>query len=336
MSRSNSTGVPAWESEVISGKNNNMQDLFDDQSIDWATFDRPSHDLELHNVSHAKPDNFYWPVPPPTKSWTSPLDSPPEFDQDMPPLLFESRSTAPKAGCEPTESNQPILDISKLPTTQPREQQQQQRPRFSHSYSDTSALTDTSLSYSHSVSSATSSNSSTSSTSNANHCITLCTQIITHLDTHLNDRTLGLDGLLRLSKSCTSGLLHVTNLETSQTDPNVLLLLCVALNQLSALFETNVPTATATDDSSAAAVPTLLFGSFQVEPEDRLALGARLLGREIQRCRQLLDRIRRIHQLQQQQRSREPDDAAAAGLLQKQWFSSLAGRLDRLVAAVTA
>ena len=309
-----------------------MQDLFDDQSIDWATFDRPSHDLELPNVSHVKPDYFYWPVPPPGKSWASPLDSPQEFDRGMPPLLFEGQSTVPTANCEPTESNQPTLDTSKPPATLPQEQprQQQQRPRFPHAYSDSSALTDASsqpsLSYSHSVSSAASSNSSTSS--NASHCITLCTQIITHLDTNLGDRTLGLDGVLRLSKSCVSGLLHVTNPETSQTDPNVLLLLCVALNQLSALFETNLPPAT--DDSSA--VPTLLFGSFQVEPEDRLALGARLVGREIRRCRQLLDRIRRIHHLQ---RSREPDDAAA-GMLQKQWFLALAGRLDRLVAAVTA
>ena len=347
MSRSTSTRVPTWETGVISGKKNNMQDLFDDQSIDWATFDSQSHDLDLSNAGHAKPDFLYWPAPQPDNNCASPLESPQEFGRGVPPLPFESRSTVPKPSCKQTGSNQPILGTSKPPTAQPREpeqqQQQQQKSRFPHSYSDSSGLTDLSshpfLSYNHSISSAASSNSSTS-TSYADHSISLCTQIISHLDSHLGDSTLGLDGVLRISKSGISGLLHVTSLESCQADPNCLLLLCVAVNQLSALFETNVPTATAKDDSLSAvptALPSLLFGSFQVEHEDLLALGTRLVCREIQRCRQLLDRIRGIHHLQLRQRSRESDDAAtsAAGLLQKQWFLALAGRLDGLVAAVT-
>lgn len=266
----------------------------------------------------------------------------------MPPLLFESPSRVPQAGYEPSESNQPILDISKPPATQPQEQQPQ-RPGFPHSYSESTVLTNLSsqpsLSYSHSISSATSSNSSTSTSNDASQCISLCTQIISHLDSHLGDRSLGLDGVLRTSKSCISGLLHITSLESCKVSPNCLLLLCVAVNQMSTLFENNIPATmdslsllnSLSASSSSTTLPSLLFGSFQVDHEDQLAFCTRLVCREIQRCRQLLDRISGIHHLQQQL-SQKPNDTAnsAASLLQKQWFLALAARLDSLVAAVTA
>lgn len=342
MSSSNSTGLPAWESGVMSGKNNNMQDLFDGQSIDWATLDRQSQDLDLSNLGYAKPEHFHWPMPQPRKKRDSPLESPQEFGRGMPPLFFESQSAVPKAGCEPSESNQPILDTFKPPVTQPQEEQQQ-RPRFLKSYSESSALSNLSsqpsISYSHSISSATSSDISTG---NAGQCISLCTLIIAHLDSHSGNSNLGLDGVLRISKSCISGLLHITSLESCQANPNCLLLLCVAVNQMSTLFETHIPATDSlpSNSFSVSTLPSLLLGSFQVDHEDQLAFCTQLVCREIQRCRQLLDRIRGIHhlQLQQQQQSQKPNDTAtsAASLLQKQWFLTVAGRLDSLVAAVTA
>lgn len=352
MSRSSSTGVPAWEPGIISGQNNSsIQDLFDDQSIDWATLDRQSQDLDLSNLGQAKPDHFYWPVPQPSTNSGSPLDSPLEFGHGMPPLLFDSQSTVPQAGYEPSESNPPILDPSRPPaTTQPQEQPPQ-RPRFPHSYSESTVLSNpssqSSLSYSHSVSSATSATSTTSttssSTSNAGQCISLCTQIIAHLDSHIGDRRLGLDGVLRISKSCISGLLHITGLESCRVSPNCLLLLCVAVNQMSTLFETNIPAMDSLSLSLSAplttTLPSVLFGSFQVDHEDQLAFCTRLVGREVQRCRQLLDRIGAIHHHQQQSQSQaqNPNNSdSAASLLQKQWFLALAARLDRLAAAVTA
>lgn len=325
---------------MISGKNCDIQDLFDGQSIDWANLDPQSQDLDISDTGQAKPDSLYWPLPPPSKSRDSTLSSPQELGRGMIPSHFEGQSTVPKAGCEQSESNQPILENPRPPSIQQQEQQQRQRfphsqSHYSESIGSTNPSSQPSLSYSHFIASA---NSTNSNTGNAGQCISLCTQIISHLDSQISDNNLGLDGVLRISKSCISGLLHITSLESCKIDPNCLLLLCVAVNQMSTLFENNIPATNSRFNSlPVSTLPSLLFGSFQVDHEDQLAFCIRLFSREIQRCRQLLDRISGIHYHHQQQ-SQKPNDAANSTtcLLQKQWFLASAGRLDSLVAAVTA
>lgn len=327
----------------MSGKNCNIQDLFDDQPMDWVTLDRQPQDLGSSNVGQAKPESIYWQLPTSSKSGDSLLPSPQDFGYGIMPLAFENQSPVPKAGSEQRDSSQPLLENRRLPSTQ--QQEPQQKLRFLHSEShssesigSTNPSDQASLSYNHSIAST---NSTDSSISNAGQCFLLCTQIISHLDSQISDSTLGLDGVLRVSKSCMSGLLHVTSLESCKANPNCLLLLCVAVNQMSTLFENNVPAMNSLLNSlPVSPLPSLLFGSFQIDHEDQLAFCARLICREIQRCRQLLDRISGIyhHHQQQQQQSQKPNNAAnsTASLLQKQWFLASAGRLDSLIAAVTA
>ena len=307
--------------------------------MDWAALERQSQDMDLSNTGQAKPDFFCCQLPPPNRSCDPPLPSPQEFGRAMIPLVFESQSTMPNAGRGQSESNPSLVETPRSPSTHQLEQQQ--TPIFSHSQSPCSESVGStnppgqpSPLYSHSIASA---NSTNSSTSNAGKCVSLCTQIISHLDSQMSDSSLGLDGVLRTSKSCISGLLHITTLESCKADPNCLLLLCVAVNQMSTLFENSIPAMNSLPDSpSAPTLPSLLFGAFQVDREDQLAFCTQLFCREIQCCRQLLDRISDVHHHQQQQ-SQKPNNNAnpTASLLQKEWFLASAKRLDSLVAAVT-
>lgn len=311
--------------------------------MDWTSLDRQSQNLDLSNVGHAKPDSFYWQLPPPSKTYDFSLPSPQDLGRGMVPFNFESQSTVSKASCEQGERNQPVLETLRTPSAQQQQQeqqQQQQQPKLGSTHSQShhteSLGTDPSgqLAPSHSHSPT----STNSSFSNAGQCISLCTQIISHLESQISDSSLGLDGVLRISKSCISGLLHITSLESCKANPNCFLLLCVAVNQMITLFENNIPAMNSfLNTLSVSTLPSLLFGSFQVDHEDQLAFCAGLICREIQRCRQLLDRISGIHDHHQQQ-SQEPNNTtdSTASLLQKQWFLVSAERLDGLVAAVAA
>ena len=310
--------------------------------MDWTFLDRQSQNLDLPNVGHAKPDAFYSQLPPPSKTCDFSMNPPQEFGRGLVPFGFESQSTMSRASCEPAERNQPVHETLRTQSTQEQQQQQRQQQHelgSTHSQShhtesigSTAPSGQLALSYSHSPA------STNSSFINAGQCISLCTQIISHLESQISDSSLAVDGVLRISKSCISGLLHITSLDSCKANPNCFLLLCVAVNQMTTLFENNIPAMSSLLNSlSVSTLPSLLFGSFQVDHEDQLAFCARLLYREIQRCRQLLDRISDIHDHHQQQ-SQEPNNVAdsTASLLQKQWFLVSAGRLDGLVAAVAA
>ena len=78
------------------------------------------------------------------------------------------------------------------------------------------------------------------------------------------------------------------------------------MNQIIALFESQIATMDNIQNTvcDSTTVPSLLFGSFHIDPADQLAFCKRLVGREIQRCRQLLDRMSGLHrhyELQQEQ-----------------------------------
>ncbi|KAI4125442.1 MAG: hypothetical protein LQ338_004245 [Usnochroma carphineum] len=342
-----------WEPSTTPRKKLNMQDPFDDQLLNWATLDKESPYFDFSGIGQAGPGSSYWQQPPPDKSYNPSLPSPLDFGNDVIPLGFNTQNTASNACYEQSDSKQPILETSRLPSTRQKHRQpqlQQQRkldcphtqPRLFNSMGPRNPTGQPPLPQNHSITSVNSSSSSSnsSSTGNAGQCITLCTQIISHLDSQTKDSSLGLDGVLRISKSCVSGLLQITTLESCKNNPNCLLLLCVAINQITTLFENTIPSMNSLLNSlSVSTLPSLLFGSFHVDQEDQLAFCSRLICREIQRCKQLLDRMSSIHDHhRQQQQSNQPDNLAhyPASLLQKQWFLALAGRLDNLAAAVTA
>lgn len=117
---------------------------------------------------------------------------------------------------------------------------------------------------------------------------------------------------------------------------------------MTTLFENNISGMNSLLHSlptSVAKMPSLHFGSFQADQEDQLAFCARLICREIQRCRQLLNLMNGIFQQQQQQQqyslptnipsSSSAHSKSTVDLLPKQWFLASAARLDSLVASIT-
>ncbi|CAL8579370.1 hypothetical protein XPA_005120 [Xanthoria parietina] len=329
---------------VIPRKEFNIQDLLADQSIDWAALNGDLPYINIPGLVRAGPDSYSLPQPQANKKCPPPFTSPLELGSGAIPLDFATQSLIPPSGCRPTEAYLPMSPVPGPAFTRDPQQQLQHNLELSRSqpgYFDcvnsSTPPDQPSLSYSPSVTSAASSNTK-SNTGNASQCISLCIQIISHLETQANDSDLGLDGVLRLSKSCIGGLHQITTLDGCKLNPNCLLLLCVAVTQMTGLFEKNIPTRNSllgshTDSSS---LPSFLFGSFHLDREDQLDLCTRLLRREIQRCTLLLDRMSGIYQIQQQQQSGPINSSVCPvpGLLQEQWFLSSAGRLQKLVAAI--
>lgn len=349
ISRSSSTGASGastWGPSLTPGEKLNIQDPSDDQSMNWVALGTQSPFFDPSNVAQFGLDSFCWQQPSPNKNGNASLTSPIGFNTDMMSLSFNTHRTTPNIGYEESDGNQPLLELHTPQSTRqqsPPQQQQQQKSIFPGSqshYSDSIELSDpsnqSSPSYNQSIASA---NSTNSTTSNANQCISLCTQIIVHLESQMNDSSLGLDGVLRISKSCMNDLLRITTLESCKANLNCLLLLCVAVNQMTTLFENNIGVKKfLLDPLCGSTLPSLLFGTFQVDQEDQLAFCTRLICREIQRCRQLLDRMSGMnHNHQQQQQSDHSNKSAhsTANLLQKQWFLASLERLDSLIAAVT-
>lgn len=301
----------------------------------WPAPDGQSQHLDLSSNNPGRPGALPSQQPPPRKSGIIPLPSP----LDLTSLGFPTHDLSPNANCEVSDRNRvPLKFVGQTPSQKPQQTTTQLHSPYLQSNSIEAAdpSTETFTPYHMAV---TSSTSTSIDITDASQCIFICTQIISQLESQTNDRNLGLDRVLNVSKSCISGLLQITTREACKTNLNCLLLLCVAANQATTLFEKKIPEMnTLLKPVPIPTLPSILFGSFQVDQEDQLAFCNRLICRETQRCRQLLDRMRGIyyHHLQQQQsHPSEYSPHSAASLLQQQWFLALAGRLDCLVAALS-
>jgi hypothetical protein len=140
------------------------------------------------------------------------------------------------------------------------------------------------------------------------------------------DSSVALDEVLRVSKVSVGEIERILSLDACRESGNCLLLVSVAINQITSLFETNigsdhVPLGTLST------VPSLVFGSFQVDPEEQIAFCTRIISKEIRRCRQVLATLSATLQQFSAQ-------AAQSVGLNKQWFISTTRRLDALIAAV--
>lgn len=311
--------------------------------MDWAALDTQSPLFDPSDVAQPAIDSFCWQQPLRNKNHDRSVTSPLESRNDMASLSFFTKRTTPNFSREESEDNHPLLE---LPTSQstgqlsPPQQQQKSICTGSQSHcsgpSHVSDPSDQSSPYNILIAGG---NSINSTSSNANQSISLCTQIIVHLESQMSDCSLGLDGILRISQNCMNDLLRITTLKSCQVNPNCLLLLCVAVNQMITLLENSIGAEKfLLDPLCGSSLPSLLFGTFQVDQEEQLAFCTRLVRREIQRCRQLLDRMKGMNHMHQGQQQSDHFDKSAhstANLLQKEWFSASQERLDNLILTVT-
>lgn len=325
VSRSSPTGTcraPTWEPSFTPAEKLSIHDLSDDQSMKWAALNTQSPFFDPSNVAQPEMDSC---------CWQGPLRN----------------SNHNRSVVSPLGSSNDMVSLLELPTARPTGQlspppQQHHKsicPGSQSRYSNSIGLSDSSDQFSPSNLFVAGANSTDSPNSNANQSISLCTQIIVYLESQMSDNSLGLDGILRISKTCMNDLLRITTLKSCQANPNCLLLLCVAVNQMITLLENSIGAKTSPlDPLCGSTLPSLLFGTFQVDQEEQLAFCTRLICREIQRYRQLLDRMKGMNQIHHGQQQCDHFDKSAhstANLLQEEWFLTSLERLNSLIVTVT-
>ena len=166
----------------------------------------------------------------------------------------------------------------------------------------------------------------TSTASRSSQWISRCTKLIDFLEKRLRNNPIALDEFLRVSKVSVGEIESIINSDACKESTNCLLLVSVAMNQITSLFEANIRS----DDvllGVRSMMPSLVFGSFQVDQEEQIAFWTRIVGKEIGRYRQVLGQLSAT--LQQ-----FPAHLTQGVGLNKQWFTSTAWRLDALIAVV--
>jgi hypothetical protein len=166
----------------------------------------------------------------------------------------------------------------------------------------------------------------TSVASRSIQCMSACAKLIEDLEKRAHNNSIALDEVLQISKTSVGEIERILNLDACRDSANHLLLLSVAINQITSLLEANIRSCDVSL-STLNTVPTVVFGSFQADPEDQIAFCTRIIGKEVRRCRQVLESLSRTLQHFSAQ------TVQSVGL-NKHWFTSTARRLDALVAVV--
>lgn len=170
------------------------------------------------------------------------------------------------------------------------------------------------------------SKNTTSAASRSSQCMSACTKLIEYLEKRVHNNSIALDEVLRVSKVSVGEIERILNLDACRESANYLLLVSVAINQITSLFEANIRSGNVSL-GTLSMVPSLVFGSFEVDPEEQIAFYTRIVGKEIRRCRQVLENLSGTLQHFSAQ------TAQSVGL-NKHWFTSTARRLDALIAVV--
>jgi hypothetical protein len=168
----------------------------------------------------------------------------------------------------------------------------------------------------------------TSVASRSSQCMSACAKLIEDLEKRAHNNSIALDEVLRASKISVGEIERILNLDACRDSANYLLLLSVAINQITSLLEANIHSSDILL-GTLNMVPTIVFGSFQADPEEQIAFCTRIISKEIRRCRQVLESLSRTL------KHFSAQTVQSVGL-NKHWFTSTARRLDALIAIVEA
>ncbi|KAI9880685.1 MAG: hypothetical protein M1830_001318 [Pleopsidium flavum] len=161
---------------------------------------------------------------------------------------------------------------------------------------------------------------------NSGRCISACTKIIEYLDIKIHDDSIALDEVMRVNKASVCEIARIMNVEGYKESTTCPLLISIAMGQIVTLFESSIRSK-GFPSNSLSASPRLRFGSFQVDPEEQIALRAHIICKELRRSIQALKTLSFT--------LRNPSTQAAQSVtLHKQWSADMTRRLEALIAAV--
>lgn len=284
--------------------------------MNWTGADVPKEPFGFSNSPRDGAGSLDWQYPTPAANPDFLLAASTDFDLDSMGLTLKYGLPTP-----PISSDLKNLALNLPESTPARKDQDSVIAHFPDSVDQDGSRDQSSL-----LDRSAINNNNKNATSNTSQCMSACTKVIEHLEKKMHDNCVALDEVLRVGKVFVGEIERILNLDACRESGNCLLLVSVAINQITSLFEANigsdhVPLGTLST------VPSLVFGSFQVDPEEQIAFCTRIISKEIRRCRQVLETlISTLLQFSAQ--------AAQNVGLSKQWFTSTARRLDALIAIV--
>ena len=142
----------------------------------------------------------------------------------------------------------------------------------------------------------------------------------------INDDSTALDEVMRINKASVCEIARIMNLEEFKESASCPLLISIAMGQIIALFESSIRSE-GFSQTGLGALPHLRFGTFQVDPEEQIALRAHIICNELRRSIQVLETLSSTLRNASAQ-------AVQNASIHKQWSADMARRLEALIVAV--
>ncbi|CAD6585413.1 MAG: hypothetical protein ASARMPREDX12_001991 [Alectoria sarmentosa] len=162
-------------------------------------------------------------------------------------------------------------------------------------------------------------------------------KIIGHLEGHIQNKAIGVDEVMRINKTCMTGITEIMNSEVFKSCKSCRMLILTAMDLVITLYEIGVSEDSRSTlqssqpqsiDRSRTKQASLLFGVFQLEPDDHVMLRNQIVRIELERCIQVI-------QIQSTElRDSSSDKSMPSHKIHQQWFSVIENRARVLASSL--
>ncbi|CAD6565533.1 MAG: hypothetical protein ASARMPRED_007313 [Alectoria sarmentosa] len=162
-------------------------------------------------------------------------------------------------------------------------------------------------------------------------------KIIGHLEGHIQNKAIGVDEVMRINKTCMTGITEIMNSEVFKSCKSCRMLILTAMDLVITLYEIGVSEDSRSTlqssqpqsiDRSRTKQASLLFGVFQLEPDDHVMLRNQIVCIELERCIQVI-------QIQSTElRDSSSDKSMPSHKIHQQWFSVIENRARVLASSL--
>jgi hypothetical protein len=159
-------------------------------------------------------------------------------------------------------------------------------------------------------------------------------QLIRSLEAHVVNKEIAIDEVMRNNQACIAEITKIMALEKYKLCKSCPMLVSTAMELMLTLYENGIsPEARNLPSTSCAfsppqpvthGLPNLQFGVFQLEPEERIAFGNRIMCKELQRYTQVIRTL-------SAERQSQGDDGSSFGRVHMRWMVELENRVETFI-----
>jgi hypothetical protein len=159
-------------------------------------------------------------------------------------------------------------------------------------------------------------------------------RVIKFLEAHLANKEIAIDEVMRTNQACIAEITRIMGLEKYKLCKSCPMLVSTAMELILTLYENGIsPEAQNIQSTTCASLspqrrysglPNLQFGVFQLDPEERIVFGNRIICKELQRCTQVIRTL-------SAERQSQGDDGSSFGRVHMRWMVELENRVERFI-----